>query len=110
MFCPVLLYAILTASARHLTRQWLHKNPDKPVEFDGIALPELNENSAIQYHNICISYLMDVLNDPKHTINQDALIAATILRFHEQIDSKSSDLRTSEIPNEFHSKSEEEYA
>ncbi|EXJ72394.1 uncharacterized protein A1O5_04898 [Cladophialophora psammophila CBS 110553] len=87
MFCPVLLYAILTASARHLTR--LHSaHSDKPVEFEGTPLPDLNENSAIEYHNICISYLMEVLNDPK-TINQDALIAATILRFHEQIDSES---------------------
>ncbi|KIW97330.1 uncharacterized protein Z519_02722 [Cladophialophora bantiana CBS 173.52] len=85
MFCPVLLYAILTASARHLTR--LHSAlSDKPVEFEGTPLPDLNENSAIEYHNICISYLMEVLNDPKKTINQDALIAATILRFHEQID------------------------
>ncbi|KIW27410.1 uncharacterized protein PV07_07148 [Cladophialophora immunda] len=85
MFCPVLLYAILTASARHLTR--LHStHSNRPVEFEGTPLPDLNENSAIEYHNICISYLMEVLNDPKKTINQDALIAATILRFHEQID------------------------
>ncbi|OAP61252.1 hypothetical protein AYL99_03453 [Fonsecaea erecta] len=85
MFCPVLLYAILTASARHLTR--LHSTHSKrPVEFEGTPLADLNENSAVEYHNLCISYLMEVLNDPKKTINQDALIAATILRFHEQID------------------------
>jgi hypothetical protein len=88
MFCPVMLYAILTASARHLTQKWYQCHPGKPVEFEGVCLPELDENSAILYHNICISHLTKVLNDPKQTINQDALIAATILRFHEQIDSK----------------------
>lgn len=88
MFCPVLLYAILTASARHLTQKWYQGHPGKLVEFEGICLPELDGNSAILYHNICISYLREVLNDPKQTINQDALIAATILRFHEQIDSE----------------------
>ena len=78
----------MTASARHLTR-WHSTNSDNPIEFEGIPLPDLNENSAIEYHNVCITYLREVLNDPKKTLNQDALIAATILRYHEQLDSKS---------------------
>jgi hypothetical protein len=80
----------VTASARHLTR-WHSANSDKPIEFEGIPLPDLNDASAIEYHNMCITHLRDILNGPKRTINQDALIAATILRYHEQIDGKLLD-------------------
>ena len=90
MYCPLLLYAICTASARHLTRLSYKKNPSTVVEFNGIPLPGLDEDSAIHYHNVCISYLIEVSNDPAQTYNEDALTAATILRFYEQVDSKSS--------------------
>lgn len=86
MFCPVLLYAIYTASARHLTRLWHKQNAGRVVEFNGIPLPGLNDETAIHYHNRCISYLIEISNDPAQSYNEDALTAATILRFYEQID------------------------
>lgn len=89
LFCPVLLYAIYTASARHLTRLWNKQNPGTTVKFDGVDLTGLDDQTAIQYHNVCINYLIEVSNDPTQSYNEDTLTAATILRFYEQIDSKS---------------------
>lgn len=88
MFCPVLLYAIFTASARHLTRLWRNKNSAATVEFQGTPLPGLDDQTAIHYHNRCINYLIEISNDPGQSYNEDALTAATILRLYEQIDSK----------------------
>lgn len=87
MFCPVLRYAILTASAGHLTRPSSpYRNPDNVVVYDGIHLPTLKYSNAISYHDICISYLIQVSNDPSSDFNEDVLTAATILRFFEQLD------------------------
>ncbi|KAF5249670.1 hypothetical protein FANTH_4978 [Fusarium anthophilum] len=44
--------------------------------------------SAIHYHNKCISHLMGVSADPINSCSDDALAAITILRYHEQVDSK----------------------
>lgn len=87
MFCPVLRYALYTASAGHM-RQALkcRNNINGTVIFDGIPLPGLSEDSAIRYHNICISYLIEISKDPNEDYNEDVLTAATILRFYEQID------------------------
>ncbi|KAF9872147.1 hypothetical protein CkaCkLH20_10484 [Colletotrichum karsti] len=60
--------------------------PNQVIEFHGIPLPELNKESAIHYHNKCISYLMDTSTDPANPCNDDALTAITILRYHEQVD------------------------
>ncbi|KAK6823050.1 hypothetical protein RU639_005811 [Aspergillus parasiticus] len=90
MFCPVLRYALYTASAGHM-RQALkcRNNINGTVIFDGIPLPGLSEDSAIRYHNICISYLIEISKDPNEDYNEDVLTAATILRFYEQIDAPS---------------------
>jgi hypothetical protein len=85
MYCPVLLYTICTASARHLARIWSKQYPNQVVEFHGIPLPDLDEESAIHYHGVCISYLIEVSKDPSKSYNEDALAAATILRFYEQV-------------------------
>ena len=86
MFSPVLLYAIYTASARHLTRLSHRYGSTEVIEFEGIPLPGLDERTAIRYHNVCISYLIAISNDPTQSYNEDALTAATILRFYEQVD------------------------
>lgn len=52
-------------------------------------MPDLDEESAIHYHNTCISYLIDVSKDPAKIYNEHALAAATILRLYEQVDSES---------------------
>lgn len=87
IFCPVLRYAVYTASAGHLTR--LHScqgHSNGVISFDGIPLPGLGSGSAIRYHSICISLLIEISNDEKEQYNEDVLTAATILRFYEQIE------------------------
>lgn len=87
MFCPVLRYAIFTASAGHLTRSCSpYRNPSDVIIYDGNHLPGLQYETAIRYHDICISYLIEVSNDPSGDFNEDILTAATILRFFEQLD------------------------
>ncbi|KAH8816522.1 hypothetical protein F5884DRAFT_226516 [Xylogone sp. PMI_703] len=86
MYSPLLLNAICTASARYLTQIWSRKRSDQVVEYHGMQLPGLNKESAIHYHNICISYLMDVSANPADSCTDDALTAITILRYHEQVD------------------------
>lgn len=89
MHSAMLMYAICTASARHLTRLWFKRHSSNSiVVFKGVYLPELNEDSAIHYHNICLSLLIDFSNDPSQGSSEDALAAATILRFYEQVDSE----------------------
>ncbi|KAF5625047.1 major facilitator superfamily transporter [Fusarium sp. NRRL 52700] len=83
---PLLLNAICTASARFLTRVSSLQDPDRVIEYAGIQLPDLNMESAIHYHNKCISHLMGVSADPINSCSDDALAAITILRYHEQVD------------------------
>lgn len=83
MFSPVPLYAIYTASARHLTRLSQRDDRTQMVQFEGIPLPGLDERTAIRYHNVCISYLVAISNDPEQDNNDDALTATTILRSYE---------------------------
>ncbi|KAL5596313.1 hypothetical protein FOVSG1_010002 [Fusarium oxysporum f. sp. vasinfectum] len=83
---PLLLNAICTASARFLTRVSSLQDPDRIIEYAGVQLPDLNMESAIHYHNKCISHLMGVSADPINSCSDDALAAITILRYHEQVD------------------------
>ncbi|KAF5966535.1 ARCA-like protein [Fusarium bulbicola] len=83
---PLLLNAICTASARFLTRVSSLQDPDSIIEYAGVKLPNLNMESAIHYHNKCISHLMGVSADPINSCSDDALAAITILRYHEQVD------------------------
>ncbi|KAF5530987.1 major facilitator superfamily transporter [Fusarium mexicanum] len=83
---PLLLNAICTASARFLTRVSSLQDPDSIIEYAGVKLPDLNMESAIHYHNKCISHLMGVSADPINSCSDDALAAITILRYHEQVD------------------------
>lgn len=93
MHSPVLLYAICTAAARHLTSLWSRQHPEVPIIYSsGTCLSDLTVESAIHYHNVCLSLLMDFTNIPTSEANAeeraDALAATTILRFYEQLDSK----------------------
>lgn len=83
--CPPLLNAIFTASARHLTRLQKYKRP-VGVQWNEYYLPDLTSETAIQYHNECISNLIESSNDPEQLHNENLLAAATILRWHEEVD------------------------
>ncbi|RAL15783.1 uncharacterized protein BO97DRAFT_440431 [Aspergillus homomorphus CBS 101889] len=89
MFCSVLRYAIYTASAGLLTRL---ASCGKPVESLGIPKEVqllLNAETAIRYHDICISYLIEISHDPDEEYSEDFLTVATILRFYERIEAPS---------------------
>lgn len=62
--------------------------------FENIALPKLDDTSAIHYHNACLAQLMDFADIPGDRANADAranaLAATTILRTYEQMDSRST--------------------
>ncbi|KAF4822289.1 hypothetical protein CGCTS75_v010698 [Colletotrichum tropicale] len=111
VYNPLLMYAICTAAARYLTQLWSNKGPNQVIEYHGIPLPNLNKESAIHYHNKCISYLMDTSTDPAHPCNDDALTAITILRYHEQVDShltgSDSETYVSAVQAVFHAQQED---
>ena len=79
--CPPLMNAILTASARHLTRA-----PEDFQIFMAPRLVELNGETAVGFHNEAIHDLMKLAADPDQVQNENLLAAAIILRFHEEID------------------------
>ncbi|KAF3809464.1 Sugar transport protein MST2 [Colletotrichum gloeosporioides] len=111
VYNPLLMYAICTAAARYLTQLWSNKGPNQVIEYHGIPLPNLNKESAIHYHNKCISYLMGTSTDPAHPCNDDALTAITILRYHEQVDShltgSDSETYVSAVQAVFHAQQED---
>lgn len=83
--CPPLLNAIFTASARHLTRLQKYKQ-HVGVQWNEYYLPDLTTEAAIHYHNDCISNLIESSNDPEQMHNENLLAAASILRWHEEVD------------------------
>jgi hypothetical protein len=100
LFCPVLRYAILTASAGHLARIMACRGNSSTgvAEVSGVKLPGLTMDTAVRYHDICISYLLELSKDPNEQYNEDIITAATILRFYEQIDGERYALRPITIP------------
>ena len=69
-YCPLLLYACLAISARHLS----HTTKSVPPHV------------ADEYHERCIGILLPVLENKDMNISIDILLASTvILRFFEQI-------------------------
>ena len=50
------------------------------------SLPELNNQTAVQFHNECIKDLIDLTSNPDEIQNENLLAAAIILRFHEEVD------------------------
>lgn len=82
VFCPVLRYVILTASAGHLSRLIARRGNSGTgiVAIKGIKLPGLTMDAAAHYHDICISYLLELSKAPNEQYIEDTIIAATILQ------------------------------
>lgn len=93
--CPPLLNAIFTASARHLTRLQKYSRPPG-VQWNDHFLPDLNTETTIRYHNECISNLIQLSMDPDQLHNENLLAAASILRWHEEVDAPFREDETSE--------------
>jgi hypothetical protein len=86
--CPALLNAIYTASARHLCRVDEYRT-DGIVEYQGKQLPDLQIETAVEYHSLCIEHLVSVSDDPKALFDENLLVASIILRFYEEVDGQS---------------------
>lgn len=54
--------------------------------YDGYLAPGLTTETAIHYHNKCISHLVSLSNCPFEAENENLLAAAIILRFYEEVD------------------------
>lgn len=76
--------AIFTASARHLAQVPRFKNKDGVVEYHGIPLYNLTPETAIQYHNAVLAYLIELSKDAEHVRDKDLLAAAVILQYYEE--------------------------
>ena len=83
--CPALLNAIYTASARHLSRLDQYRK-DNELKYLGNRLPELQIETAIEYHTRCIEHLAVVSHDPDAVFDENLLAASVILRLYEEID------------------------
>lgn len=88
---PPLLNAIFTISARLLYRLPKHRNSSGVVEWQGIMLPNITEESAVYFHNECIRDLLKLSMDPQQVHNQNLLVAAIILRTDEEMDAPLRD-------------------
>lgn len=84
--CPPLLNAVFTASARHLARMGKYKTADGSIKYAGTRLPNLTANSAIEYHNAVLAYLIQLSTDQNEVGNEDLLASAIVLRFYEELD------------------------
>ena len=66
---PVLLYAILAFSSRHLNRG-----------------PGGDETEALYYYNKCLKLLIPALSVSEEEVDEDIIAAAAILRQFEEMD------------------------
>ncbi|KAI9038307.1 uncharacterized protein KD926_010963 [Aspergillus affinis] len=82
--CPPLLYAIYSASARHLSRRQAVNGSE--ILFAGKKLPLLGGETALEYQSLCISHLMSLSGDSTEVQDENLLAAAVILRFYEEYD------------------------
>ena len=86
-WCPALRNAILASSARHFMR--VHNfgsDSNQAFCYEGIPLPNLNEETALRYHSECIKELLERSLNPDQIHDPDLFAAAIILRFYEEID------------------------
>lgn len=85
MTCPILLNAIYTISARHLSRIKKYYVGDQ-IRYQNTILPDLKPETALFYHNRCIEHLVSLSDDPMEVNDETLLAAAVILRFYEEVD------------------------
>jgi hypothetical protein len=83
---PPLLNAIYTISGRLLYRRPQYRNSDGIIEWNGITIPGLTEETAVYFHNECIKDLIKLSTDPEQVHSQELLAAAIILRTDEEMD------------------------
>lgn len=77
--------ALLTISARSLSRNARFRNAAGIVEWGGRQLPELREELAMTYHNDCIRDLLQMSMDPKKLLDDTLLAAVIALRTDEEL-------------------------
>jgi hypothetical protein len=83
--CPALLNAIYAASARHLSRLDQYQK-DHEVDYLRKRIPDIHPDTAIEYHNICIKYLVALTDHFPAVFDENLLAASVILRLYEELD------------------------
>jgi hypothetical protein len=83
---PSLLNASYTISTRLLYRLPQYRNSDGIIEWNGITILGLTEETAVYFHNQCIKDLIRLSTDPEQVHSQELLAATFILRTDEEID------------------------
>ena len=81
-----MLNAIFTLAAHRLFRMSKYRTTDGTIRYQGINLRELKASTAINYHNASLAYLIQLSADSRHVTDEDLLMAAVILRYHEELD------------------------
>lgn len=77
--------ALLTISARSLSRNQTFRSETGVVQWKGRLLPELKEEFAMPYHNECIRDLLQLSMDPKNLRDETLLAAVIALRTDEEL-------------------------
>ncbi|RAK86351.1 hypothetical protein BO79DRAFT_220030 [Aspergillus costaricaensis CBS 115574] len=72
----------------HWAITWLarHRISHCLSQLRGVLLDSTLYGKPCSVGSICISYLLEISNDPREEYNEDVLTATTILRFYEQIE------------------------
>jgi hypothetical protein len=60
------------------------------IHYGDKALPNLTPETAIHYHNECISHFVSLLDHSREAQDENLLAAAVILRFYEEVDIQST--------------------
>jgi hypothetical protein len=50
----------------------------------------INEEAVLDYHNRCITDLRLLANEPDAILDENLLAAVVVLRFYEELDSRSN--------------------
>jgi len=77
--------ALLTISARSLSRIKRFRSETGVVEWRGRLLPELTEEFAMLHHNDCIQDLLQLSMEPKKLYDETLLAAVITLRTDEEM-------------------------
>ncbi|KAK5072222.1 hypothetical protein LTR64_003995 [Lithohypha guttulata] len=77
--------AILTISARNMSRNRRFRNSAGVVEWKGRPLPDLKEEFAVPYHNECIRDLLQLSMNPRKLQDENLLAAVLALRTDEEM-------------------------
>jgi hypothetical protein len=63
-----------------------YRTKNGTCQYRDVCLPSLNHKAVLQHHNICVTELIELSNDPAFVQDESLLAALVILRLHEEMD------------------------